>query len=124
MEYIVQQASNVLILVLLGIGSAYSASAPSKPYKVCPTPTEAKDFPCVAMKPTSTIAIRAIVPEQYKEVETPKEQELRKLLEMKESEIKALNQEIELLHQMLKDLMDRELQREINVTTPSQDDKN
>lgn len=138
MVSIVRQASNVLLLVLLGIGAAHGASAPNKPYKVCPTRPQPKDFPCVAMKPTSTIAVRGvesndsalddvieykIIPVVPVDNETDLEKELKRLLIMKESENESLKKEVELLNQMVKDLMDREIKRQTNVTVPNQDEK-
>ena len=124
MEYIVQLASNILIVLALLVGSAHAANAPNRPYKVCPTPAEAKDFPCVMSKETMAITIRGIAPPpppSLMVVTKDKEKEdLKQSLEMKESEIKALKEEIKLLEEMLKGLMDKELEKGVNVTTPSQ----
>ena len=122
-EYTVQLVSNLLIAILLGIGVAHGASAPNKPYKVCPTPPEDKDFPCVVQEASAIMAIRGAAPPSpvYMVVtkDTEKE-ELKKSLEMKESEIKALKEEIKLLEEMLRDLMDKEIAKGADVTTPSQ----
>lgn len=130
MASIVQQASNVLLLVLLGIGAAHGALAPNKPYKVCPNNPEPKDFPCVAMSPTATIAVRAIAPPppirvatDSVKIEEDKTAAYQALLSMKNSEIAALKEEVELLNKMLRDLMDREIKRQSNVTIPNQEEK-
>jgi hypothetical protein len=125
----VQLVSNLLIAILLGIGVAHGASAPNKPYKVCPIPPEDKDFPCVAMEASSTISIRGVaapsplelpksippapVQERVIRVEDKTEVEkLRQLIAMKDSEIKALKEEVKLLQDMLRDLMDREIKKD------------
>ena len=122
MGYIVQLASNILIVLALLVGSAHAANAPNRPYKVCPTPPEAKDYPCVVMGATATFAVRGAAPPPALII-IPKDKEkedLKQSLEMKESEIKALKEEIKLLEEMLKGLMDKELEKGVNVTTPSQ----
>lgn len=130
MASIVQQASNILLMILLGIGTAHGASAPNKPYKVCPNNPEPKDFPCVAMSPTATIAVRAIAPPPPSssaadsvKTEEDKTATYRALLSMKNSEIAALKEEVELLNKMLRDLMDREIKRQANVTVTNQEEK-
>lgn len=52
-----------MVLITLLASNAYAEKVPDKPYKVCPTEARPKDYPCIAMGPTSVIAHRQVVPQ-------------------------------------------------------------
>lgn len=120
MVHMLQQVSSLLLAILLGIGIAHSESAPNKPYKVCPTITQSKDYPCVAIGPTATITQRDIIVPDTK----IEESKVKVMLAERDAEIEALKEEIRILDQILRDLADREMKRRHSNIVPSQKDSN